>query len=103
MTASRHSSGSTRKPLKRLNSTFFGTVPPLGHLPGVLTEALEGLSPNPGDTTMEHHPDGTLNPDALASRIRKMAHRCGTYAAARHALKQGYSTAFVTRAILGRV
>jgi hypothetical protein len=52
---------------------------------------------------MEHHPDGTLNPDALASRIRKMAHRCGTYAAARHALKQGYSTAFVTRAILGRV
>lgn len=54
---------------------------------------------------MDHttHPDGTVNPDVLASRIRKMAHRCGTYAAAKHARKKGYSAPFVTRAILGRV
>jgi len=49
-----------------------------------------------------HIHDGTLDPDSLARRIAKMAHQCGTYSAARWAVKQGIKPRFITRAILGR-
>lgn len=49
---------------------------------------------------MPRHIDGTIDPDALAARIAKMAHCQGVYAAALWARKQGVRAAFINRAVL---